>query len=74
MNYKSKSLLAAERIIRELKEQDGNIKIPIDPFKILKSKNVRITFSAFDKALVISFWLTPILKLPVINLVKTKRS
>ena len=25
MNYKSKSLLAAERIIRELKEQDGNI-------------------------------------------------
>ena len=49
MNYKSKSLLAAERIIRELKEQDENIKFPIDPFKILKNKNVRITFSDFDK-------------------------
>jgi Zn-dependent peptidase ImmA (M78 family)/fido (protein-threonine AMPylation protein) len=49
MSYISKSKLAAEKIIEELLEKEGKCTFPIDPFKILKSKNVIITFSDFDK-------------------------
>lgn len=49
MTYYSKTINAAEKIITEIKEKNGKIKFPIDPFEILKSKNVLITFSDFDK-------------------------
>ena len=47
--YISKPILAAEKILQEIKEKEGKIIYPIDPFKILKEKNVIITFSNFDK-------------------------
>lgn len=49
MHYTSKTINAAEKIIAEIKEKNGKIKFPIDPFEILKSKKVLITFSDFDK-------------------------
>ena len=49
MYFISKSRIAAEKILQSIKEKNGKIIYPIDPFKILKEKNVIITFSDFDK-------------------------
>jgi Zn-dependent peptidase ImmA (M78 family)/fido (protein-threonine AMPylation protein) len=49
MQYKSKACLAAEKIINEIIKNEGKISFPIDPFKVLKERNVIITFSDFDK-------------------------
>lgn len=49
MNLISKPRIAAEKILHSIKEENGKITYPIDPFKILKEKNVIITFSDFDK-------------------------
>lgn len=49
MQYKSKACLAAEKIIEEEIKRGGKISFPIDPFKILKARNVIITYSDFDK-------------------------
>lgn len=49
IKIKNKSRIAAERIIKEIIEEEGKLVFPIDPFKILKAKNVIITFSNFDK-------------------------
>lgn len=46
---KSQSILAAEKILEAVIKEEGVVKYPINPFKILKSKNVLITFSDFDK-------------------------
>ena len=40
---------AAEKILQAIKDKNGKITYPIDPFKILKEKKVIITFSNFDK-------------------------
>lgn len=47
--YYNKSRIAAEKILQEIKNQDGKITYPINPFKVLKDKDVIITFSDFDK-------------------------
>lgn len=44
-----KPRIAAEKILQEIKKEKGKITYPIDPFKILKERNVIITFSDFDK-------------------------
>lgn len=49
MYFISKPRIAAEKILQTIKEEKGKITYPIDPFKILKEKNVIITFSDFDK-------------------------
>lgn len=49
MQLINKSKIAAEKIIQEIIKEEGKIIFPIDPFKILKKKNVVITFSNFDK-------------------------
>lgn len=49
MSLNSKPRIAAEKILCLIKEKEGKITYPIDPFKILKEKNVLITFSDFDK-------------------------
>lgn len=49
MYIQSKSKLAAERIIKEILEEEGKVIFPIDPFKLLKKRNVIITYSDFDK-------------------------
>ena len=43
------TLLAAEKILKEIKEKNGKITYPINPFELLKEKNVIITYSDFDK-------------------------
>ena len=48
MKSTSKPKIAAEKILHKLKEQ-GKITYPISPFKILKEKQVMITFSDFDR-------------------------
>lgn len=45
----SKQKIAAEKILQIIKKEKGKISYPIDPFKILKERNVIITFSDFDK-------------------------
>ena len=45
----NKSVLAAEKILQEVLKKDGVITFPINPFKLLKNKNVVVTFSNFDK-------------------------
>lgn len=49
MHLISKSRIAAEKILQVIKKEKGKITYPIDPFKILKVRNVIITFSDFDK-------------------------
>lgn len=49
MHFISKSRIAAEKILQVIKKEKGKITYPIDPFKILKERNVIITFSDFDK-------------------------
>ena len=49
MYFISRSKIAAEKVLQTIKEEKGKITYPIDPFKILKEKNVIITFSNFDK-------------------------
>lgn len=49
MNLISKSRIAAEKILHSIKEANGKIIYPIDPFRILKEKDVIITFSDFEK-------------------------
>lgn len=49
MNINNNPRIAAERIIRELEKVDGKIIFPIDPFKLLKNKDIIITFSDFEK-------------------------
>lgn len=39
----------AEKVLREIKEKEGKITYPIDPYKLLKENNVIISFSDFDK-------------------------
>lgn len=41
--------IAAEEVLKEIKEIDGKLIFPIDPFRILRLRNVIITFSDFDK-------------------------
>lgn len=48
MKY-NKSREAAEEILKRIKEEKGKITYPINPFEILKTNNVIITFSDFDK-------------------------
>lgn len=45
----NKPRLAAKKVLELIKEEKGEIKYPIDPFKILNDKGVIITFSDFDK-------------------------
>ena len=45
----AKVILAAERILKEIKEKKGKITFPIDPFELLNDRNVVITYSDFDK-------------------------
>lgn len=45
----SKATLAAEKVLKELKEKKGKLTFPINPFELLKEQNVIITFSDFDK-------------------------
>ena len=44
----SKSILAAEKVLKEIENNKGNIVYPINPFELLNKKNVVITFSKFD--------------------------
>ena len=45
----TKTVLAAEKVLKEIKEKKGKITFPINPFEILKENNVVITYSDFDK-------------------------
>lgn len=44
-----KTILAAERILKEIKNKKGKITYPINPFELLKENNSIITYSDFDK-------------------------
>ena len=41
--------LAAEKVLKEIKEKKGKIIYPINPFELLKEQNAIITYSDFDK-------------------------
>ena len=45
----NKATLAAEKVLKEIKEKKGKITFPINPFELLKDQNVVITYSDFDK-------------------------
>ena len=45
----NKATLAAEKVIKEIKEKKGKITFPINPFELLKEQNAVITYSDFDK-------------------------
>ena len=45
----NKTIQKTEQLLQEIKEKDGKISFPIDPFRILREKNIFITFSNFDK-------------------------
>lgn len=45
----TKTLLAAEQVLKIIKEKKGKITYPINPFELLKEYNVVITYSDFDK-------------------------
>lgn len=45
----AKIVLAAEKVLKEIKDKNGKITYPINPFEILNDKNVFITYSDFDK-------------------------
>ena len=45
----NKATLAAEKVLKEIKEKKGKITFPINPFELLKDQNVIITYSDFDK-------------------------
>lgn len=45
----AKVILAAEKVLKEIKEKKGKITFPIDPFELLNDRNVVITYSDFDK-------------------------
>ena len=45
----NKAILAAEEVLKELKEKKGKLTFPINPFELLKDQNVVITYSDFDK-------------------------
>lgn len=45
----AKTLLAAEQVLKIIKEKKGKITYPINPFELLKEYNVVITYSDFDK-------------------------
>ncbi len=46
---KAKSILAAEKVLKELKDKRGKISFPINPFELLKANNAIVTYSDFDK-------------------------
>lgn len=48
MEFKNKSKLAAEKVLNSLKQEEGRIEYPINPFKILHRYKVIITYSDFD--------------------------
>ena len=39
----------AEKTLEDIKNKYGEIKFPIDPFKLLKDSGVLISFSDFEK-------------------------
>lgn len=41
--------LAAEKVLKEIKEKKGKIIYPINPIELLKEQNAIITYSDFDK-------------------------
>ena len=45
----SKTILAAEKVLKRIKETKGKISFPINPFELLKENNAIITYSNFDK-------------------------
>ena len=45
----AKIVLAANEVLKELKNKKGKITYPINPFEVLKEKNTIITYSDFDK-------------------------
>ena len=45
----NKATLAAEKVLKEIKEKKGKITFPINPFELLKEQNAVITYSDFDK-------------------------
>lgn len=45
----NKTILAAERVLKDIKEKKGKITFPINPFELLMENNVVITYSDFDK-------------------------
>ena len=45
----SKVTLAAKNVLKELKDKKGKLTFPINPFELLKEKNVIITYSDFEK-------------------------
>lgn len=45
----NKTVLAAENVLKEIKDKKGKITFPINPFELLNEKNVVITYSDFDK-------------------------
>ena len=45
----SKTILAAEKELKRIKETKGKISFPINPFELLKENNAIITYSDFDK-------------------------
>lgn len=49
MNYKITPAKLAEKTLEDIKNKYGEIKFPIDPFKLLKDNGVLISFSDFEK-------------------------
>ncbi len=45
----NKTILAADKVLKEIKEKKRKITFPINPFELLTEKNVIITYSDFDK-------------------------
>ena len=49
MRIINKATLAAENVLKKIKEKKGKLTFPINPFELLKEQNVIITYSDFDK-------------------------
>lgn len=45
----AKTILAAEKVLKRIKETKGKISFPINPFELLKDNDAIITYSNFDK-------------------------
>ena len=45
----NKTILAAEKVLKNIKEKKGKITFPINPFELLIENNAVITYSDFDK-------------------------
>lgn len=48
MHYKKEAIALANKVLEEIKLEEGELSFPIDPFKLLKKNNILFTFLDFE--------------------------